>query len=74
MRGHFILSVHNIYHYNVIIHLNYPKLKEYYSSIKSYVEFFTSPSGSFKQLADTINTYENGIRTLESDVGFLFSK
>lgn len=52
----------------------YPKLKEYYSSIKSYVEFFTNPSGSFKQLADTINTYENSIRTLESDVGFLFSK
>lgn len=52
----------------------YPKLKDYYASIKSYVEFFTSPSGSFNQLADTINNYENGIRTLESDVSFLFSK
>lgn len=52
----------------------YPKLKDYYASIKSYVEFFTSPSGSFKQLADTINNYENGIRTLESDVSFLFNK
>ena len=52
----------------------YPKLKDYYAAIKSYVEFFTSPSGSFKQLADTINNYENGIRTLESDVSFLFSK
>ena len=52
----------------------YPKLKDYYASIKSYVEFFTSPTGSFKQLADTINNYENGIRTLESDVSFLFNK
>lgn len=52
----------------------YPKLKEYYSAIKSYVDFFVSPSGSFKQLADTVNNYENGIRTLEADVSFLFNK
>lgn len=52
----------------------YPKLKDYYAATKSYVEFFTSPSGSFKQLADTINDYENKIRTLESDVSFLFNK
>lgn len=52
----------------------YPKLKDYYAAVKSYVEFFSSPSGSFNQLADTINSYENGIRTLESDVSFLFNK
>lgn len=52
----------------------YPKLKDYYASIKSYVDFFVSPTGSFQQLADTINNYENGIRTLESDVSFLFNK
>lgn len=52
----------------------YPKLKEYYAAIKSYVAFFTNPTGSFDQLADTVNNYENGIRTLESDVGFLFNK
>lgn len=52
----------------------YPKLKEYYAAVKSYVEFFTSPSGSFNQLVDTVNDYENKIRTLESDVGFLFNK
>ena len=52
----------------------YPKLKDYYSAIKSYVEFYTNPSGSFKQLADTVNNYENGIRTLVSDVSFLFNK
>ena len=52
----------------------YPKLKDYYASVKSYVEFFTNPTGSFNQLVDTINNYENGIRTLESDVSFLFNK
>ena len=52
----------------------YPKLKEYYAAIKSYVDFFTSPTGSFEQLKDTINSYENSIRTLESDVSFLFNK
>lgn len=52
----------------------YPKLKEYYASIASYVEFYKNPTGSFNQLADTVNNYENGIRTLETDVGFLFNK
>lgn len=52
----------------------YPKLKEYYASVKSYTDFFNSPSGSFKQLAGTINDYENSLRTLESDVSFLFNK
>ncbi|MGN1016276.1 MAG: hypothetical protein ACI4PL_04710 [Faecousia sp.] len=52
----------------------YPKLKELYAAVNSYVTFYTSPPGSFNQLADTINNYENNIRTLQSDVGFLFSK
>lgn len=52
----------------------YPKLKEHYSSVKSYVDFFISPSGSFNQLADTINSYENSIRTTAADVSFLFTK
>ena len=50
----------------------YPKLKEYYSKVSSYAEFFENPSGSFKQLADTINDYENSIRTYQTDIGFLF--
>lgn len=52
----------------------YPKLKDYYSAVDSYVSFFLSPTGSFNQLADTINNYENSIRTYQSDVGFLFNK
>lgn len=52
----------------------YPKLKDYYSAVSSYVEFFKNPSGSFKMLSDTVNDYENNIRTFQSDVGFLFKK
>lgn len=52
----------------------YPKLKEHYSTVKSYADFFISPSGSFKQLADTINSYENAIRTTAADISFLFTK
>lgn len=50
----------------------YPKLKDYYAKVSSYAEFFKSPSGSFDQLADTINDYENNIRTYRSDLEFLF--
>lgn len=50
----------------------YPKLKEYYSVVSSYAEFFISPSGTFKQLSDTVNNYETSIRTHQSDAGFLF--
>lgn len=52
----------------------YPKLKEYYTAVSSYVDFFVSPTGSFEQLVDTINNYENTIRTYKADVGFLFTK
>lgn len=52
----------------------YPRLKEYYAAVSSYVEFFTSPTGSFNQLADTVNNFEKTIRTYQSDVGFLFTK
>ena len=50
----------------------YPKLKDYYSAVSSYADFFLAPTGSFKQLSDTINQYETNIRTYQSDVGFLF--
>lgn len=52
----------------------YPKLKEYYAAVSSYVNFFTNPTGSFNQLSDTVNDFENAIRTLESDIAFLFTK
>lgn len=52
----------------------YPKLKEYYAAVASYVEFYTNPTGSFNQLADTVKEFENDIRTYEADVSFLFNK
>lgn len=52
----------------------YPKLKDYYAAVDSYVTFFLEPTGSFNQLADTVNNYETNIRTYQSDVGFLFNK
>lgn len=52
----------------------YPRLKEYYAAVGSYVEFYTNPTGSFNQLADTVKEFENTIRTYEADVGFLFTK
>lgn len=51
----------------------YPKLKEYYSAVSSYVDFFKNPTGSFQQLSETVNQFENNIRTYQSDVGFLFN-
>lgn len=50
----------------------YPKLKEYFSVVSSYADFFLSPTGSFSQLSNTINGYETNIRTYRSEVGFLF--
>lgn len=51
---------------------NYPKLKEYYAKVSSYVDFFKNTTGSFNQLADTIKDYENAIRTYQSDLSYLF--
>ena len=51
----------------------YPKLKDYYAAVSAYADFFQSPTGSFEQLKDTINNYENSIRTYRSDTGFLFN-
>lgn len=52
----------------------YPKLKDYYAAVSSYVEFFLSPTGSFKQLSDTVNNYETTIRTHQSDLKFVFTE
>lgn len=52
----------------------YPKLKDYYSKANSYYDFAVSPTGSFNQLADTINDYENPLRTYKEDLDFVFTK
>ena len=51
----------------------YPKLKEYYAKVASYADFFENTTGSFQQLATTINDYENSIRTYQSDLNFIFA-
>jgi uncharacterized protein YceK len=51
---------------------HYPALKEFYSKVSSYAEFAQAPSGSFQQLKDTINDYENDIRTYRTDLSFVF--
>jgi len=47
------------------------KLKNYYSSVSAYADFFLSPSGNFSQLADTISEFEQSIKKAESDIGVL---
>lgn len=51
---------------------HYPKLKEYYSKASSYYTFIKLPTGSFNQLATTINDYKNNLRTYKEDLEFVF--
>ena len=50
----------------------YPNLKSLYSKVDSYATFLKSPTGSFEQLATTLEKYETEIRTLRSDLEFVF--
>lgn len=50
----------------------YPSLKSLYSTVDSYATFIKDPSGSFEQLKTTIENYETEIRTLRSDLSFVF--
>lgn len=52
----------------------YPILKEYYSKVSSYYQFVYAPTGSFKQLADTVNDYENNLRTYKENLQFIFEE
>ena len=51
---------------------HYPTLKELYAKVSAYYEFTKNPTGSFQQLKDTMSSYENDIRTLKSDLSFVF--
>jgi hypothetical protein len=50
----------------------YPTLKSFYSEVSSYLEFASSPSGSFSQVKTTIDNYETKIRTFKNDLSFIF--
>ena len=51
---------------------HYPALKEFYATVSAYAAFAQNPTGSFQQLKDTINDYENSIRALRSDLSYVF--
>ena len=51
---------------------HYPKLKEYYTTTKSYFAFCQSPTGSFEQIKNTINDYRNEARNCVSDLDYIF--
>jgi len=50
----------------------YPVLKSYYSSVKAYVDFYKNPSGSMRQMQDTISEYESNIAVEEKKAEVLF--
>lgn len=50
----------------------YPNLKNFYAKASSYLEFANNPTGSFNQLKTTISDYENSLRTLITDLSFVF--
>lgn len=53
---------------------HYPNLKEYYTTTSSFFDFCQDPTGSFEQVKDTINDYENNIRDYISDLDYIFEE
>ena len=51
---------------------HYPKLKEYYTTTKSFFAFCQAPDGSFEQVKTTINDYRNDARDCVSDLDYIF--
>lgn len=53
---------------------HYPKLKEYYTTTKSFFAFCQAPDGSFEQITTTINDYRNDARDCVSDLDYIFEE
>lgn len=51
---------------------HYPSLKGYYTTVQAYFDFCQNPTGSFNQLVETDNTYQNDIRNYQNDLDFIF--
>ena len=51
---------------------HHPKLKEYYTTTKSFFAFCQNPDGSFEQVKTTINDYRNDARDCVSDLEYIF--
>lgn len=51
---------------------HYPNLKGYFTTTSSFFEFCQNPTGTFEQLKDTINNYNNEVRDYISDLDYIF--
>ena len=51
---------------------HYTNLKGYYTTTNAFLEFCKSPTGSFNQVQDTINTYRNDARSYRNDIAYIF--
>lgn len=51
---------------------HYPNLKGYFTTTSSFFDFCQNPTGSFKQVKDTVNNYKNEARDYISDLDYIF--
>ena len=51
---------------------HYPNLKGYFTTTSSFFDFCQNPTGSFEQLKETINKYNNEARDYISDLDYIF--
>lgn len=51
---------------------HYPNLKGYYTTTSSFFNFCQDPTGSFEQIKNTINDYNNKARDYISDLDYIF--
>lgn len=51
---------------------HYSNLKGYYTTTNAFFEFCQNPTGSFRQVQDTINSYRNDARNYRNDLAYIF--
>ena len=50
----------------------YSVLKRYYTDVLSYYDFVSSPTGSFSQLASTLNGHTSKLQTHKNELSFVY--
>lgn len=53
---------------------HYPNLKGFYTTTSAFFDFCQNPTGSFEQVKDTINKYNNEARDYISDLNYIFEE
>lgn len=53
---------------------HYPNLKDYFATVRSFLEFCQNPIGSYEQATTTINDYRNKARDCRSDLDYIFEE